>query len=134
MDEKKQIEEMAKYLTHCFMNCAACDKCRAYVYSEQLYDAGYIKQTETMRNRYDEICDTYGYHDLYASGYDDVVDAVENAPTADVAPRAEVAREVLNEVRQAVLSLVLANAMGQNFDIEKRFSEIEKKYTEEKHD
>lgn len=47
--------------------------------------------TETMRNRYDEICDTYGYHDLYASGYDDAVDAVENAPTADVVPRADFA-------------------------------------------
>jgi hypothetical protein len=45
---------------------------------------------ETMQNRYDEICDAYGYRDLYASGYDDAVDAVENAPTADVVPRAEV--------------------------------------------
>ena len=44
---------------------------------------------KSMQRRYDEICDTYGYHDLYASGYDDAVDAVENAPTADVAPRAE---------------------------------------------
>jgi aspartate oxidase len=49
---------------------------------------------------------------------------------ADVAPRAEVAREILKEVRQAVLSLVIANAMGENFDLEKRFAEIEKKYTE----
>ena len=60
--------------------------------------------------------------------YKDVVERIKLLPTADVAPRAEVAREVLNEVRQAVLSLVLANAMGQNLDIEKRFSEIEKKY------
>lgn len=45
MDEKKQIEEMAKYLTHCFMNCAPCEKCRAYIYSEQLYNAGYRKQS-----------------------------------------------------------------------------------------
>lgn len=44
---------------------------------------------KSMQRRYDEICDTYGYHDLYASGYDDAVDAVENAPTADVEPRAE---------------------------------------------
>lgn len=55
---------------------------------------------ETMRERYDEICDTYGYHDLYASGYDDAVDAVENAPTADVAPRAEVAREIFEEIEK----------------------------------
>lgn len=54
--------------------------------------ARYINADEllkSMQRRYDEICDTYGYHDLYASGYDDAVDAVENAPTADVAPRAE---------------------------------------------
>ena len=48
MSKEKQIEEMAKYLTHCFMNCAACDKCRAWVYSEQLYDAGYRKQSEII--------------------------------------------------------------------------------------
>ena len=53
---------------------------------------------KSMQRRYDEICDTYGYHDLYASGYDDAVDAVENAPTADVAPRAEVAREIFEVI------------------------------------
>jgi hypothetical protein len=58
--------------------------------------------TETMRNRYDEICETYGYHDLYASGYDDAVDAVENAPTADVAPRAEVAMEIFAEIEKVL--------------------------------
>lgn len=42
---------------------------------------------ETMQKRYDEICDAYGYRDLYASGYDDAVDAVENSPTFDVSPK-----------------------------------------------
>lgn len=59
-----------------------------------------------------------------------IVSLIKDAPTADVAPRAEVAREILQEVRQAALSLVLANAMGENFDLEKRFAEIEKKYTD----
>lgn len=63
--------------------------------------------------------------------YSEMLDIIADAPTADVAPREEVAKEILNEVRQAVLSLVLANAMGENFDLEKRFSEIEKKYTGE---
>lgn len=57
---------------------------------------------ETMQKRYDEICDTYGYHDLYASGYDDAVDAVDNSPAADVVPRAEVKRDLhdlLNYIR-----------------------------------
>lgn len=84
--------------------------------------------------------------------------AIREAPTADVAPRAEVekwknammaecmlsrctiqnelraevAREILQEVRQALLNMVIANSMGESYDIEKRFAEIEKKYTEEK--
>lgn len=45
---KEQIEKMTKYLTHCFLNCAPCDKCRAYIYSEQLYNAGYRKQSGDM--------------------------------------------------------------------------------------
>jgi len=41
----------------------------------------------------------------------------------------ETAREVLKEVRQALLNMVLANSMGETYDIEKRFAEIEHKYT-----
>ena len=41
----------------------------------------------------------------------------------------EVAREILQEVRQALLNMVLANSMGESYDIEKCFAEIEKKYT-----
>lgn len=48
---------------------------------------------------------------------------VENA-------RAEVAREIMREVRQALLIMVLAYTMGGNYDIKKCFAEIEKKYTE----
>ena len=44
--------------------------------------------------------------------------------------RSEVASGIMKEVRQALLNMVLANAMGENYDIEKRFVEIEKKYTE----
>lgn len=68
---------------------------------------------------------------LVGTGYQSrAIYAIRDVQTADVAPRAEVAREILKEARQAVLSLVLANAMGENFDLEKRFAEIEKKYTE----
>lgn len=55
------------------------------------------------------------------------------APTADVVPRSEVAREIMREVRQALLNMVLANSMGETYDIEKRFAEIEKKYTGEQY-
>jgi hypothetical protein len=73
------------------------------------------------------------------------VDDLQYLPTADVAPRAEVdkaklngyelgkrevARRIMNETRQALLNMVLANSMGENYDIEKRFAEIEKKYTD----
>lgn len=46
--------------------------------------------------------------------------------------RAKVAREIMQEVRQALMNMVLKNAMGENYDLEKRFAEIEKKYTEGK--
>ena len=45
--------------------------------------------------------------------------------------KTEVAREIMKEVRQALLNMVLANAMGESYDIEKCFDEIEKKYKEE---
>lgn len=43
--------------------------------------------------------------------------------------QSELVRGILREVRQALLNMVLANSMGENYDIEKRFAEIEKKYT-----
>ena len=51
--------------------------------------------------------------------------------TADVAPKSEVAREIMQEARQVLLNMVLANSIGETYDIEKRFAEIENKYTEE---
>lgn len=59
----------------------------------------------------------------------DCRNAAEAICNADYRKQSEVAREILKEARQAVLSLILSNAMGQNFDIERRFAEIEKKYT-----
>lgn len=44
--------------------------------------------------------------------------------------QSEVASEVLQQVRQTMLNMVLANSMGENYDVEKCFAEIEKKYTE----
>lgn len=85
-----------------------------------------------------------------------IYDFIESQPTADVVPMAEVdelkkerdeykkhvdediiyvhriksevASDILREVRQALLHMILANSMGETYDIEKRFSEIEKKY------
>ena len=41
----------------------------------------------------------------------------------------EVAREIMQEVRQTLLNMILANSIGESYDIETRFAEIEKKYT-----
>lgn len=43
----------------------------------------------------------------------------------------DVARDIMREVRQALLNMVLANSMGETYDIEKCFAEIEKKYESE---
>ena len=43
----------------------------------------------------------------------------------------DVATEILREVRQALLNMVLANSMGETYDLEKRLAEIEKKYESE---
>lgn len=55
-------------------------------------------------------------HLLYAEGY---------------RKASSVAAEIMREVRQALLNMVLANSMGETYDIEKRFAEIEKKYESE---
>ena len=88
----------------------------------------------------------------YQQGWNDALrGAMLGAATADVVPRedyeaviagqetlqkyipkikAEVAREIIQEIRTALLCMVIANSMGETFDMEKRFAEIEKKYTE----
>lgn len=53
MDEKEQIEEMARSLLlkhhgiECFCNCTVCGKCSTYYYAETLYNEGYRKQIES---------------------------------------------------------------------------------------
>ena len=46
--------------------------------------------TEHMRQHCDELFEMYGDYDHYTTGYDDAVDAIDNFPTADVAPKSEV--------------------------------------------
>lgn len=82
----------------------------------------------TMQKRYDEIRDTYGYHDLYTSGYDDAVDAVENAPTADVVPREELAREIFEEIYSIRDKTTGGDIMRLAFF--RKLEDLKKKYTE----
>ena len=44
--------------------------------------------------------------------------------------KSDIVSGVMKEVRQTLLNMVLANSLGKNYDIEGRFAEIEKKYTE----
>lgn len=46
--------------------------------------------TDSMLEHYNELCEKYGDYDHYTTGYGDAIDAIENAPTADVAPKSEV--------------------------------------------
>ena len=65
--------------------------------------------------------------------YEEVLEGVEKLCEhfiADVVPRGEFAREIIAEVRQALLNMVLANAMGETYDLENFFAELKKKYTE----
>lgn len=40
--------------------------------------------TDNMLERYYDLCEKHGYYDHYTTGYGDAIDAIENAPTADV--------------------------------------------------
>jgi hypothetical protein len=80
-----------------------------------------------------------------------VIRAVQNAPTADVAPRAEVAREIFEEIEREITDALKSNykvlpqielseALWNNVNgkinalrgIEYFMEELKKKYTEEK--
>ena len=52
----------------------------------------------------------------------DVHKAIQNA-------KAEAVKSVLKDVRQVLLNMVLANAMGEELDVDKCFAEIEKRHT-----
>ena len=45
--------------------------------------------TDYMLDRYNELCEECGDYDHYTTGYGDAIDAIENAPTADVVPKSD---------------------------------------------
>ena len=67
--------------------------------------------TDYMLERYSELCDKYGDWDHYATGYGDAIDAIEEAPTADVVPKSEVAREIYVALYNEII-----DARASNFD------------------
>lgn len=40
--------------------------------------------TDYMLEHYNDLCEKHGDYDHYTTGYGDAIDAIENAPTADV--------------------------------------------------
>ena len=58
-----------------------------------------------------------------------VGDAIMDCPTTNVVSKSEVVEEIIGEVRQALLNMVLANAMGETYDLEKFFAELKKRYS-----
>ena len=61
-----------------------------------------------------------------------VIKSVKEAPTADVAPRAEVAREIFEEIESLLIRYTFEDNYGDYISttITDEFAELEKKYTE----
>jgi hypothetical protein len=57
--------------------------------------------------------------------------AIDNIPTADVAPRAEVAREVIDEIFLRIREEFIISELGKSA-LNQLEAEFKKKYTEEK--
>jgi hypothetical protein len=53
---------------------------------------------ERMEVRLKQLRTEYGDHDHYTDGFDEGLVAVEDADTADVAPKSEVASEIFDEI------------------------------------
>ena len=107
--------------------------------------------TEQMLNHYKALRAEYGDYDHYTTGYDDAIDTIGVFPTADVAPKSEVAREIIDEAIRAVYSktdMKIYNtiegkplgdgvAFGKQqamYDVITLLAELKKKYTERKED
>jgi hypothetical protein len=55
---------------------------------------------ENIKRVYCTDCNNYNEVRCRACGTDDAMAMIEDAPTADIAPRAEVAKEIFAEIRQ----------------------------------
>lgn len=62
-----------------------------------------------------------------------ILEAILSAPTVDVAPRAEVAREIFEEIEKNIVVLELSECLNiKNIDVDTRlYAELKNKYTEE---
>lgn len=83
------------------------------------------KDADALRETLSVIIENAEANGLYniAFTYEHCLKVIEDTPTADVAPRAEVAREIFGEIEK--LHLHITN----DFDL-RRYEELKKKYTE----
>ena len=82
---------------------------------------------ENIKRVYCTDCNNYNEVRCRACGTDDAMMMIDDAPSADVAPRAEVAREIFEELEQE--SFGYADEDGDWFCIyEKDYEEIQKKH------
>ena len=89
----------------------------------------YIKRTDAYNAILDELVGTG-----YQSG---ALRAIEFIPTADVAPRAELAREIFGEIEKHGRKMQSSDFSGDFWDIAVLMSdiaELKKKYTEANHE
>jgi hypothetical protein len=108
--------------------------------------------TDHMLERYDDLCEKHGDYDHYTTGYGDAIDAIENAPTADVVPKSEVvsildglmeeAREISNRYEKSAnetsdydyARIEYRGCQMGALIVLFKIAELKKKYTEEKKD
>lgn len=83
---------------------------------------------EQMQKRYKALVKEYGDYDHYTTGYDDAIDEVEGFPSADVAPKSEVAREIFDDINAIKKEYSSGNIDGNELYV--RLYCLEKKYTE----
>ena len=86
--------------------------------------------TDYMLERYNDLCEKHGDYDHYTTSYGDAIDVIEVAPTADVAPRAEVAREIFDEIEKYMMDSVDVTHTAYKTIGTSTFAILKKKYTE----
>ena len=90
------------------------------------------KATEEARLSYCKDCNSYNGVMCRACAFDDAMSFIDDFPEADVAPRADVAREIFEEIDTMIFGTIIPNDCAI-ISIAK-LAELKKKYTEARND
>lgn len=88
---------------------------------------------EDIKRVYCTDCNSYNGVRCKACGTGDALDMVEDAPTADVVPRAEVVR-VIEQIKTHIERGVPLVGAQTEYKLGLWFADLKKKYTEERND